>query len=115
VVAAGIDDHVGTFGYVALKTACPAGIGIMKMMLPAAVFFRQVAAITQGVSLHVNLPAVRFVAIGANHPGLVHLALQEGTVHVIFFQNLPVREIEGFFKQPGKDKRAKELVTITIS
>ena len=40
-----------------------------------------------------HFAAVRVMAIATAYPGIVHLALQERSVHKDFFTNLPVNEV----------------------
>ena len=52
---------------------------------------------THAVAFHNQLVAVRVMAVGTGHTGLMHLALNEGAVHVHFVADLPVRPVERFF------------------
>jgi len=72
---------------------------IVEVVIPASVLFSQVAAVTKGITVYENLPAVWFMAIGTNHTSLVHLALQKGGIYIYFLKDLPVRKIQSLFKQ----------------
>src|SRR3546814_2460819 len=51
------------------------------------------------VARQLELEAVRIVAIGTNHPVLMHLALQERAVDIDLFLHLPIRRVQARFQQ----------------
>jgi hypothetical protein len=85
--------------HVAFGAAGPCLGGIMKMVLPGSVFGGHMTTVTQGVPTGVNLPAVGFVAILANNPCLIHLALKKGGIYIDFILNLSVSKIEILLQQ----------------
>jgi hypothetical protein len=66
----------------------------MEVMALRSKFFQQMTAVTEGIPLDEDFPAVRFMAIPAVHPGCVHLALQKRSVNIDLFEDLSVGVIE---------------------
>jgi hypothetical protein len=72
---------------------------VMEVMLPRAVFAGHVAAVAKGIPIHVYFSAVGFMAILADHPGLVHLALEKGGIDIYLILDLSVGEIQSLIQQ----------------
>jgi hypothetical protein len=83
----------------AFKTTGPLLGGIVKMVFAASIFGGHMATVTECVSIHINLAAVGFVAVLADHAGLVHFALQERSVDIDLFQDLTIGIVESLLQQ----------------
>ena len=90
MVPAGIHNHIGTLVHMAFETACSLFGRIVKMVFAASIFGGHMATVTECVSIHINLAAVGFVAVLADHAGLVHFALQKGSINIDLFQDLTI-------------------------
>jgi hypothetical protein len=101
VIAAGIHHHVSAFVHVALKAAGSLFGRIVEMVFPGTVFGGHVATVAKGIPLDIDLAAMGFMTILTDHPGLVHFALEEGSVDIYLFQDLPICKIEIFLQQGG--------------
>ena len=69
---------------------------------------------TQPITLGDGGVAVRIVAIGAHHTGLVHFALYKRSVNVHFIANLPIRPIQGLFnkRQPVRIEQVSAIMVV---
>jgi hypothetical protein len=72
---------------------------VMEVVFPGPIFAGHVASVAKGVPIHIYLTAVRFMAVLANHPGLVHFALEKGSIDINLLQDLPVWIIESLVQQ----------------
>jgi hypothetical protein len=84
--------------HVAFETAGTLFGRVVEVVLPGAVFGSHMAAVAEGVSIYIYLTAMGFMAVLADHPGLIHFALQKGSIHIYLIQNLTVREIKILFQ-----------------
>ena len=85
--------------HVALKTTGTLFSRIVKMVFSWSVLGSQMTAVTESISIHIYLAAVRLMTILAYHTGFIHLALKEGSIYIDLIFNLTVRKIEVLFQQ----------------
>jgi hypothetical protein len=72
---------------------------VVKMMIPAAILFCQVATVTKSIAMYENLSAVRFMTIFTDHAVLIHFTLQKGGIDIDLLEYLAISEIESLIKQ----------------
>ena len=84
----------------AVDAECAGTSNLVVVVLLVAKLREQMALAANRVHAHRGeRPAVRVMAVRAGHALLVHLALQERAVLVVFFQDLAVSIINTFFQQ----------------
>ncbi len=83
----------------AFKAACSLFGRIVKMVFATSIFGGHMATVTECVSIHIYLAAVGLVAVLTDHSGLVHFALQEGSVDIDLFQDLTIGKVESLVQQ----------------
>jgi hypothetical protein len=74
---------------------------IMKVMFPGAIFTGHMAAVTKRISIHIDFSAVWLMTILTYHTCLVHLTLQERSIHIYFFQDLAICKVESLIQEGG--------------
>ena len=74
-------------------------LGVMEMMIPAAILFSQVATVTKGIAMYEHFSAVRFMTIFTNYSILIHFTLQKGGIDINLFEYLAIGKIKSFIKQ----------------
>src|SRR5665648_593698 len=87
----------------------------MEVMGLISVNIRQVTPITKGIALNVYFQAVRVVTVRADHPLVIHFALQKRGVNIDLILNLPVGKIEVVFQKRWSvciQKRPTEYVIL---
>ena len=99
MVTAWIHNHVCAFVHMAFEATGPLLCRIVEVVFPASVLSGHMAPVAKRISLDKDFPAVGFVTIFTHHPGLVHFALEKGTVYIDLFQDLAIGEIEILFEQ----------------
>ena len=77
VIAAGIDDHVGSLRHMALNATCTCGVGIVEMMRAGSKYLIKMTPVTQTITLGIDLHAVRFMTVKADDTFVEHFALQK--------------------------------------
>jgi hypothetical protein len=75
--------------------------GIVEMVVPASVFFGQVAAVAKGIIMYKDFTAVWFMTILADHSLMIHFTLKKGSIYIYLLQDLPVCKIESLVQQGG--------------
>jgi hypothetical protein len=93
VVAPIIHAHVGSRWHVAIDAGSPGAARCVVMVGRGVEYGRLVALCAQCIALGQHCATVRFMAVGASHPSLVHPALQERSVNVSFIMHLPVGKV----------------------
>ena len=98
VVVPVVNNHVGLDRHVAIHTGSTRPALFMPVMFRAVIRRVYVALGTKLVVIRPYSVAVGIMAIGANDTCLVHLALQERTIHINFVIDLPIRKIQAGFE-----------------
>ena len=99
MVVTPVDAHIQLSRHVAIDTLCPFGTWLVAMMFAAIVVTRLVALGTDAISVGAQFIAMGIMAVGADHTGLVHLALYERTVDINLIAYLAVRPIKRRLEQ----------------
>ena len=99
VVGPFVDDHEPFLGHVALYAKGPLTRSALvnffvKMVIGAVISIGPVALEAEVVSLLYQLQAVDIVTVTASDIVLKHFALDEGPIHIDFFQNLTIGVVQ---------------------
>ena len=97
VIPPRIDPHVKLARHVAVHAGAPGRCELVSVVGGVVVGAGQMTLGTHAVAFHHQLIAVRVMAVGAGHAGLMHLALDERTVDVNFVADLPVGPVKRLF------------------
>ena len=98
VIATIVEHHVRALGHVAIGTTTPLSARLVEVMLRCIVDRSLVAARAKGVAFRSNLRAVCIMAVAADDPGCVHLALQERSVDVHLVFDLTIVEVQNLIQ-----------------
>ncbi len=90
VVAPRIDTHIELARHVAVHAGAACRRDLVPVVGWVVVGAGQMTLGTYAVALHYQPVAVRVMAVGTGHAGLMHLALYERAVHVDLIADLPV-------------------------
>jgi hypothetical protein len=99
VIAPLVHLHVGFRGHVAIDALGTGAALLMMRMLRDIEFGRKMALRTEPIALLAQRQTVRLMAIGAADPGLIHAALNEGTIFEHLTVDLAIGMIEPRLKQ----------------
>ena len=98
MIAAGVDDHVGTIRHVTLDALGGFGLLLVEVVIGRVVLGRQMTLSAELVALEVEVEGMGVVAVSAAHIVPEHLALDKGAVDVHLLQDLPIGVVEAFSK-----------------
>ena len=97
VIAPRIDPHVELTRHVAVHAGAAGRCERVPVVGGVVVGAGQMTLGTHAVAFRYQLVAVRVMTVGAGHPSLMHLALDERTVNVHFVADLPVGPVKRLF------------------
>ena len=94
MIAPRIDTHIKLARHVAVHTGAAGRRNLMSVVCGVIVSAGQMTLGAHAVALCNQLVAVRVMAIGAGHPSLMHLALNERAVNIDLLADLPIGPVK---------------------
>ena len=91
--------HVGSGRHVTLGAKAPLGAVLVEMMACGIKFFSRMTLQADCIAGRTQLQTVWLVTVAAGYPGVLHLALEKGSIDVHFVVNLAIGMVQSFIQQ----------------